>query len=73
MLHWVKRINKIPLVATLGAWLLFAPMPSCDHDCAHRIHQAERNLDREIHRHGEHSPQAERARRELEELRRNCR
>jgi len=72
MLHWVMQGTKIPLVATLGACMPFAPMPSCDHDCAKRIHRAERNLQREIDRHGEHSPEAERKRHELEEVRRDC-
>ena len=71
-MHRVARSNKIPLVATLGVWLLFAPMPSCDHDCASRIHRAERNLQREIDRHGEHSPQAEQKRHELDDVRRHC-
>ena len=73
MLHRVAASAKIPLVASLGVWLLFMPMPSCEHDCASRIHRAERNLQREIDHHGEHSRQAEQKRRELEEARRNCR
>ena len=69
--QWCK---SIPLLATLGAWLLVAPAPSCDHgrDCAKRIHRAEENLRKEIERHGEHSRQAEEKRHELEEVRRAC-
>ena len=70
----LKRYKNVPLVATLGVWMLFAPTPSCDHDreCAKRIHRAEENLRKEIDRHGEHSRQAEEKRRELEEARRGC-
>jgi len=70
----VQWCKSIPLLATLGVWLLVAPTPSCDHnrDCAKRIHRAEENLRKEIDRHGEHSRQAEEKRHEREEVRRSC-
>ena len=45
-----------------------------DHDdrCEQRIHKAERNLQKEVDRHGEHSRQAEKRRHELEEAREKC-
>ena len=74
-MDYLKRYKNVPLVATLGVWMLFAPTPSCDHDreCAKRIHRAEENLRKEIDRHGEHSRQAEEKRHELEEVRKACR
>jgi predicted ribosome quality control (RQC) complex YloA/Tae2 family protein len=41
--------------------------------CEQRIRRAEANLERAIQRHGEHSRQAERRRRQLEEIRARCR
>jgi type II secretory pathway component PulJ len=40
--------------------------------CEQRIRQAEANLQRAIQRHGEHSRQAEKRRRQLEKLRMRC-
>jgi hypothetical protein len=66
------------LAAALGGFLLLgstAPVQARDRDnrCARRIHQAEEKLEKEIRRHGEHSRQAEKRRRELENARRGCR
>ena len=43
-----------------------------DRKCERRIHKAEENLEKAVHRHGEHSPQAEKRRHELEEVRERC-
>lgn len=40
--------------------------------CERRIQQAEANLQRAIQRHGERSRQAEKRRRQLEEIRMRC-
>ena len=40
--------------------------------CERRIHNAEVNLHKAIHRHGEHSRQAQERRRELERARASC-
>jgi hypothetical protein len=44
-----------------------------DDKCMRDIHKAEQNLDKAIHKHGEHSRQAEDRRRQLEEVRERCR
>lgn len=41
--------------------------------CEKRIHTAQKNLDKEVRKHGEHSRQAEDRRRELREAREYCR
>ena len=43
-----------------------------DHRCEERIHKAEANLEKAIHKHGEHSRQAEKKRHDLEEARERC-
>ena len=40
--------------------------------CAHDIHKAEVNLDKAVHKHGEHSRQAEEKRHQLEAVRARC-
>lgn len=66
------------LAAILAAFFMFAsamPSKALDRDderCQHRVERAERNLDKAVRRHGEHSPQAERRRHELEEARQRC-
>ena len=67
--------RSLLFVATLGAFMLFAPVRSCDHDngCPERIRRAEERLRREVDRHGEGSRQAEEKRHELEETKRACR
>ncbi len=42
-------------------------------DCERRIHRAEENREKAVRKHGEQCPQAERRRRELEEVRQQCR
>ena len=71
------RCRNALFVAALGACLLVggaALAPAGDHasDCERRIHKAEDKLRKEIDRHGEHSPQAEQKRHDLEEVRRSC-
>ncbi len=51
------------------------PMARADDDhakCQHRIEKADHNLDVAVHKHGEHSPQAEQRRRELNDEREHC-
>ena len=40
--------------------------------CDRSVHKAEQNLEKAVHRHGEHSRQAEQRRHQLEELRERC-
>jgi uncharacterized protein (DUF3084 family) len=62
--------------AVLAAFFLLSsavPLRALDDEkCERQIHKAEANLQRAIQRHGEHSPQAERRRHELEEVRERC-
>ena len=43
-----------------------------DDRCRRDVHRAEQNLEKAIHKHGEHSRQAEDRRRQLEEVRERC-
>lgn len=43
-----------------------------DDKCEKQVHRAEQNLDKAVHKHGEHSKQAEQRRHELEEARERC-
>jgi hypothetical protein len=75
MLHRIARCKKFVLIAGLGIGMLAggaALTRAGDNDCDKRIHQAEEKLQREIDRHGEHSPEAERSRHQLEEVRKGC-
>ena len=72
--------NKLRvLAAILAAMFLFSsatPLRALDRDderCHRRVEQAERNLDKAVRRHGEHSRQAQQRRHELEEARERCR
>ena len=57
-----------------GALLLSSAgvLPARAESCEERIHKAERNLEKEVQKHGEHSRQAEKKRHELEEARARC-
>jgi hypothetical protein len=71
-----KLLGKTMLCAMLGASLLagVATPARADRDdkCRNDIRKAEENLDKAVRKHGEHSPQAEERRRQLEEVRRRC-
>ena len=72
-----KRCKNFLFVLALGVLLLISGAiltRAADHDsnCRKRIHKAEEKLRKEIDRHGERSQQAEKRRRELEEVRRSC-
>ena len=49
-----------------------AGLALADERCEERVHKAERNLEREVQKHGEHSRQAEKRRHELDEAREKC-
>ncbi len=51
----------------------FAPARDRDDKCAQRVHKAQEKLEKDVRRHGEHSRQAEKRRRELERAREGCR
>jgi 3-hydroxyacyl-CoA dehydrogenase len=72
--------GKSGVLAAILAALFFlgsaVPVRAIDRDddrCHRRIEQAERNLDKAVRKHGEHSRQAEQRRHQLEEVREQCR
>lgn len=51
------------------------PVRAVDRDddkCQHQVEKAQRNLDKAVAKHGEHSEQAEKRRHQLEEARERC-
>jgi hypothetical protein len=70
-------LRRTTIVAVVLGGLLFggaAPMHAHRYAwCEHRIHEAEQDLRRAIHRHGEDSREAEMRRHRLEEIRERCR
>lgn len=73
----MQRLRLLALMIALSFVAgIASPAKALDRDdehCHRRVEKAERNLQRAIARHGEHSPQAERRRHELEEVREHCR
>ena len=67
-----KTFAKAFLGATLAGLFLAGSALPARADCAKDIRKAEANLDKAVRKYGEHSPQAEQRRRELEEVRRRC-
>lgn len=64
------------VAAVLGAFFLIGgamPLQAGNPQCEQRVRRAEANLHEAIRRHGERSRQAEQRRRELEQVRANCR
>ncbi len=71
------RLGRPEIAAlTLGVVLMFVAVPRSHADdranCQERIEQTEARLQQEIREHGEHSPQADNRRRELNEERERC-
>jgi hypothetical protein len=65
------------LAAILAALFLVGsavPSQALDRDdkCERQVQKAEANLQKAIRRHGEHSPQAEQKRHQLEQARERC-
>lgn len=56
----------------LSTFLLFASMTAMADDCEKRIRDAQRNVDKQVQKHGERSRQAEDARHHLEDVRGSC-
>jgi hypothetical protein len=73
----IKKVPSALLAATAIAGLLLLPVAprsyADEHSkCQHAIEKAESNLDHAIHKHGEHSPEADSRRRELNDERQHC-
>ncbi|HZW81666.1 MAG TPA: hypothetical protein VFF50_14420 [Candidatus Deferrimicrobiaceae bacterium] len=71
------RLGKTAAAAVMAAALMFfmaAPRANADDrsHCQHAVEKAESNLDRAIHEHGDHSPQADARRRDLNAERQHC-
>ena len=69
-----KNVRKWSALA-LGAALLFSTagvVQASAERCDERIHKAEHKLAEAVRKHGEHSKQAEKRRRELEDARVHC-
>ena len=70
--------SKLWIAALIAFGFLAGTIPARAYDrdderrCERRIHKAEESLEKAIRRHGEHSPQAEKRRHELEETRERC-
>lgn len=68
--------SKVLAVALIAFALIIGTVPARgddrDEKCERRIHKAEENLERAVHRHGEHSRQADQRRHQLEEVRERC-
>jgi hypothetical protein len=77
MLEGIRKCKNVLFVALIGAALAVAASslsPAADHesDCRKRIHVAEERLQKAIDRHGEHSPEADQRRHELDDVHRDC-
>lgn len=76
MLNGAGRGKNFLLAAALALWMLGGGVAitkaGAPDDCAKRIQKAEDKLRKEIDKHGEHSPQADQKRRDLDEVRRQC-
>jgi histidinol-phosphate/aromatic aminotransferase/cobyric acid decarboxylase-like protein len=77
MLQGMRKCKNVFFVALVGAALAAATVnlsPAADHvsDCRKRIHVAEEKLQKAIDKHGEHSPEADRRRHDLEQAHRDC-
>jgi hypothetical protein len=72
------RIGKAAVAAVVAGALMWfvasAPLAHADDRsrCQHAVEKAEANLDRAIRDHGDHSPQADGRRRDLNTERQHC-
>lgn len=73
-----RQLGKTAVAALVAAALMWfvaaAPQAHADDrsHCQHAIEKAEANLDRAVHDHGDHSPQADDRRRDLNAERQKC-
>ena len=72
-----RKCKRVFLAGIMGAAMAITMTNfslAADHegDCHRRIHTAEEKVHKAVERHGEHSPQAESARRELDRVQKNC-
>ena len=72
-----KSLRIAPAVIAMGAMMMFAAVPQAkaddDHrECREHITKAQAKVDKEVARHGEHSPEADHARAALNAERERC-
>jgi hypothetical protein len=72
MMNIRRAVVLTVLLGGFTAMAGFAATARADDDCYRRIDKQEYKLQRDIERHGFHSRQADRDRRELAELRERC-
>lgn len=60
------------LILGISALVLSGAIPANADNCDKRIRDAERNVQKNVQRHGEHSKQAEESRRHLADVRASC-
>jgi hypothetical protein len=70
---FAKTILCALLAMTLLSGLATPARADRDDKCQRDIHKAEENLEKAVHKYGEHSRQAEDRRHQLEEVREHCR
>ena len=73
MLHKTRLFISTLII---GGFIVTAlPIQAFDRDderCERQIHKAQEQLEKAVHKHGEHSRQAEEKRHHLEEVRERC-
>ena len=77
MLEDTRKCKNVLFVALVGAALAVTTLslsPAADHesDCRRRIHVAEEKLQKAVDKHGEHSPEAENCRHDLDQVHKDC-
>jgi len=72
----MSLMRRCSAVALSGIFMVSSAglLQARDHDdkCEERVRKAERNLERDVQKHGEHSRQAEKRRHQVEEAREKC-
>lgn len=67
-----KRVLRTGVLGLSALLLVGTTMTANADSCDKRIRAAERNVDKAVRRHGEHSKQAEDSRRHLADVRASC-
>lgn len=73
----VHRMTKMAVAAVMAAalsWFVAVPLVHAEDRsaCQHAVEKAEARLDKAIHDHGDHSPEADARRRDLNAERQHC-
>lgn len=68
----INRSIRMAIGVGISGIMLFGSMTAMADNCDKRMRDAQHNLDKQVQRHGEHSRQAEDARRQMEHVRASC-